>query len=609
LSHSEMNKHESPPARLNNRYRLAEWLGEGGMGIVYRAHDEVLDRDVAIKFLLPKHIASAEAGERFMREARAVARLSHPNIMTLFDVGKESDWHYMVLEYIPGQNLRDIAKAHAGPLPVGEALTAIRSVLEALAYAHAQGIIHRDIKPENVQRTPDGQIKVTDFGISIARGESRVTETGIVMGTVHYLAPEVIQGQPPDARSDLYAVGVVLYELLAGHPPFQGDTEALTLSQILHAPIPPLRVEHPAIPMDVERVVLKLMAKSPAERYPSAEAALTDFPGSGIADGKAYAVSASSSLVERIVRSTSKTHRKPPTAAGSETQGIEVGELRTSMDALLLYAALDDTVAAVEAERRRLATLLQRDVLEALDLLLIQAKTYEQSLGADSTTRMAFSVLTTLSRQVIQQVHDLETNLHPGVLMKLGLEPALEALADQSTRIYGVHVYLALQRLPERLSPPVELALFRAAQYELERAIHDAYAMQITVRLERQEQHLTFGFSDNGAIGQRATRRSETYQRLEQLGGIVENGIGSQGKFEMTCTFITDAPVTLTPRELDVIRLLVEGLSNKEIAQRLFVSSRTVNYHLDNIYSKLGVNSRTEAAIYALRHGWVQRPG
>jgi serine/threonine protein kinase/DNA-binding NarL/FixJ family response regulator len=605
-----MNKHESPPSRLNNRYRLAEWLGEGGMGIVYRAHDEVLDRDVAIKFLLPQYIASAEAGERFIHEARAVARLSHPNIMTLYDVGKELDWHYMVLEYIPGQNLRDLARAYAGALPLGEALTAIHDVLEALAYAHTQGIIHRDIKPENLQRTPEGQIKVTDFGISVARGATRITETDVVIGTVHYLAPEVIQGQPPDARSDLYAVGVVLYELLAGHPPFQGDTDALTLSQILHAPIPLLRAEHPTIPVDVERVVLKLLAKAPTERYPSAKAVLADFPGStGIADGVASTVSAPSSLVERIVRSTSKTHRKPPSAAESGTQVISEPPPPTAMDALLLYAALDDTVSAVEAERRRLATLLQRDVLETLNLLLIQAKTYEQSLGANPTTRMAFSVMTTLSRQIVQQVHDLETNLHPSVLEKLGLEPALETLASQAMRVHGVHIHLELQRLPERLSPPVELALFRAAQYELERAIRNAHATQITVRLERQEQRLTFYFSDNGAIEKRTTRRSEIYQRLTQLGGTIESGIGSQGRFEVTCTFTIDAPVILTPREMDVIKLLAEGLSNKEIAQRLFISSRTVNYHLDNIYSKLGVNSRTEAAIYALRHGWVQRPG
>lgn len=602
----------APPPRLNNRYRLAEWLGEGGMGIVYRAHDEVLDRDVAIKFLLPQYIASTEAGERFMREARAVARLSHPNIMMLYDVGKELDWHYMVLEYIPGKNLRDITKAQEGPFPLGEALTAIQSVLEALAYAHAQGIIHRDIKPENLQRTPDGQIKVTDFGISIARGESRVTETGVVIGTLHYLAPEVIQGQPPDARSDLYAVGVVLYELLAGHPPFQGDTEALTLSQILHAPAPSLRAEHPDIPVNVERIVHKLLAKTPTERYASAEAVLADFSSSGVTDGVTPYASAPVSLVERIVRRTPKKGRKPPVARDGATQIVTpVAEthLPAAMDALLLYAAVDDTVSAVEAERRRLADLLQRDVLESLNLLLTQSKTYEQSLTPDTATRMAFSVMTTLSRQIIQQVHDLETDLHPSVLEKLGLEPALEALANQAVRTHGVQVHMELQRLPERLPAPVELAIFRAAQHELGSAIHDAHATHITIRLERQEQHLLFSFSDNGAVGQRATRRNEIYQRLEHLGGIAQSGIGSQGRFEMIYTFAIDRPVALTPREMDVIRLLAEGLSNKEIAQRLFISARTINYHLDNIYSKLGVNSRTEAAIYALRHGWVKRPG
>ena len=585
------------------------------MGVVYRAYDEVLDRDVAVKFLLPQHIASAEAGARFMREARAVARLSHPNIMTLYDVGQEKNWHYMVLEYIPGQNLREAAMEHAGPLTVQEALITIHSVLEALAYAHAQGIIHRDIKPENLRLTPEGIVKVMDFGISLARGATRLTEQNVVIGTVHYLAPEVIQGQPPDARSDLYAVGAVLYELLAGHPPFQGNTEALTLAQILHAPVPALRAEHPHIPAEVEHIILKLLAKNPAERYPSAEAVLGALPKPSTVSGAASAASPAStpaSLVERIVHSTSKTRRKAPS---DETQIIppEAKTPPETRDALLLYAALDDTVAAVEAERRRLAGLLQRDVLDSLNLLLTQAKTYEQSLGSNPTTRMAFSVMTSLSRQLIQQVHDLETNLHPGMLEKLGLEPALETLANQATRVHGVHVHLDLQRLPERLSPPVELALFRAAQHELDRAILDAHATQITLKLTLSkgsaltEQDLHFSFSDNGAATQRLATRGGIYHRIEQLGGIVQSGSRPQGKFEITCTFTLHPPVALTPREMDVIQLLVEGLSNKEIARRLFISPRTVNYHLDNIYSKLGVSSRTEAAIYALRHGWAQR--
>lgn len=510
-----MNKHTSPPARLSNRYRLVEWIGEEETGAVYRAYDEILDRDVVVKFLLPQHFTSAEAGLRFMREARAIARLSHPNIVTLYDVGEERGWHYLAQECISGQNLREVVAKRAEPFPIQETISIIRSVLEALAYAHAQGIIHRDIRPKNVRLTSEGVVKVTDFGISPLRDTL------------------------PDARTDLYAVGAVLDELLTGYP---------------------------HIPADVEHIVHKLLARDPADRYPSAEAVLAALPDP----------------------------RAAPASAPS--------------DALLLYAALDDVATAVEAERHRLAALLHHDVLESLNLLLAQAKTYEQSLAVDATTQMAFSVLTSLSRQLVQQVHDLETSLHPSVLDKLGLEPALENLASQATRVHGVHIHLDLQRLPERLSPPVELVLFRAAQHELDSAILDAHATHITIGLEHQEDVLRLKLSHNGATRQ-LTMRKEIDQRIEQLGGIVDRSIDPQRNFEVTCRFPMAASVTLTPRETDVIRLLVEGLSNKEIAQRLFISPRTVNYHLDNVYSKLDVNSRTEAAIYALRHGWVQRPG
>ena len=158
------SRRAGPPPHLQDRYRLVEQLGEGSMGIVYRAHDETLDRDVAIKFLSPERLAGGEASARFLREARAVARLSHPNVMTLYDVGHEDEWHYLVLEHIPGQDLHTIMVERGGPLPVREALHAVRGALEALAYAHAQGIVHRDVKPENIMVTPDGQVKVTDLG-------------------------------------------------------------------------------------------------------------------------------------------------------------------------------------------------------------------------------------------------------------------------------------------------------------------------------------------------------------------------------------------------------------------------------------------------------------
>jgi DNA-binding CsgD family transcriptional regulator len=203
--------------------------------------------------------------------------------------------------------------------------------------------------------------------------------------------------------------------------------------------------------------------------------------------------------------------------------------------------------------------------------------------------------------------------LHPAILETLGLEPALETLASQAMRAHGLQVTLALERLRERLPPQVEMALFRTVQEALDFAIRHARASHVTIRLERRladtGERLILTFTDNGvAAVDRGTLRA-AHQRIEQLGGTVETGIDPHGGFSLTVSFVIEAPVQLTPREMEVIQLLAEGLSNKEIARLLFISPRTVNFHLDNIYSKLGVNSRTEAAIYALRHGWVRRAG
>jgi len=611
-----------PPPRLQDRYRLVERLGEGSMGTVYRARDEILDRDVAIKFLLPERIGGGEASTRFLREARAVARLSHPNIMTLHDVGREGDWHYLVLEYIPGRDLHDLMIERGGALPLREALRAIRGALGALAYAHAQDIVHRDIKPENIMVTPGGQVKVTDFGLALARGDVRLTQEGMIVGTVLYLAPEVVAGAAVDSRSDLYAVGAVLYELLTGRPPFAHDDPMAIFSQILHAPITPPRVLGLSIPSAVERVVVKLLAKDPDERYASAEEVLAALPRPTEPEAMAAAdvegitaERASLPLLERIVRSSSTAQLKREAAAPPSPDEETLLALPDTVETvpqhltqeLLICAAVEDTAAAVEAERRRLAELLQSDVIEPLNLLLSQANAYDQPLGTNPTARMAVSVLTSLARQVLQQVRDLEANLHPTILETLGLEPALEALASQATRTHGLHITLAVERMPERWPPQIELALFRTAQDALSRAIRESHASQVTIRLERRDERLIFGLSDNGIATTGVEELRTTRQRIEQLGGTIKTGVGPDGNLELTISFEGEAPAQLTPREMEVIQLLTEGLSNKEIARHLFISPRTVNFHLDNIYSKLGVNSRTEAAIYALRHGWARR--
>ena len=587
------------------------------MGVIYKARDETLDRDVAIKFLLPERVGGAEASARFLREARAVARLTHPHIMTLYDVGREGAWHFLVLEYIPGQDLHSLMLARGEPLSLREAIQVIRGVLSALAYAHELNIVHRDIKPENIMVTQGGQVKVTDFGLAMARGEARLTQEGAIVGTALYLAPELVTGAEADRRADLYAVGAILYELLTGQPPFTGDDLMTILSRILTAPLTAPRTLAPGLPLVVEQIILKLLARDPNDRYASADEVLAALPAEAesepVAVDSTAAERASLTLLERIVRSSSTALKalKPdpddqPLVA--LTQTAEAAQTQLTQ-ALLVYAALEDTTAAVEAERRRLAHLLQSQVVEPLNLLLSQAGVYEQTLGANPTARMAVSVLTSLARQVIQQVRDLEANLHPTILETLGLEPALESLVSQTMRAHGLQISLSLERMRERLPAPVEQALFRATQDALDRTLRRAQASQAVVRLERRGDRLIFTYADNGLTLAGGEDLRPAQQRLVQLGGAVKASFTPHGNFEMTVSFPLEKPVDLTPRELETLQLLAEGLSNKEIAGALAVSPRTVNFHLDNIYSKLGVSSRTEAAIYALRRGWVRKPG
>ena len=274
LSEETNKSYLEPPLVLHGRYHLQQQIGQGGMGVVYQAYDQTLNRDVAIKFLSPQRLADKSAADRFLREARAVARLSHPNIMTIHDVGQAEQWHYLILEHIVGQNLSDLLAERGGTLPLEEASAIMRQCLVALAYAHEHGILHRDIKPENIMTTEDGRVKITDFGLALVRGDARLTQENAFMGTIRYLAPECFNGQSVDARSDLYALSAVWYELLTGCPPFHGSSPAATLGQILQATAVPPSQHNKAIPPALDALILKLLAKEPDGRYQTASEAL-----------------------------------------------------------------------------------------------------------------------------------------------------------------------------------------------------------------------------------------------------------------------------------------------------------------------------------------------
>ena len=249
---------------LQNRYRIDSKLGEGGMGVVYRAHDTLLERPVAIKALAPALFSDAGL-KRLLREAQAAARLSHPGIVAIHDVLQVDDGRYIVMEFVEGTTLRDLI-----PMPWREAVGVMAQVFEAMEFAHAKGIVHRDLKPENVIVTPEGRARVMDFGLARSEGRSRLTQTGLVVGTAHYMAPEqALQGKA-EPRSDLYALGCVFYELLTGQPPFQGEDAIAVITQHINlAPRTPRHVV-PDLPAAVEAIILKLLAKDAKERPLSA---------------------------------------------------------------------------------------------------------------------------------------------------------------------------------------------------------------------------------------------------------------------------------------------------------------------------------------------------
>jgi chaperonin cofactor prefoldin len=265
---------------IGGRYELLSRLGRGGMAEVFRAHDQRLGRQVAVKVLAPHLLADARSVDRFDREARAAASLNHPNIVNVFDAVNDGDTHAIVMELVEGPTLADVIEQE-GQLSLADAVQTSIGIADALQAAHDRGLVHHDVKPRNVLFDTDGALKVTDFGIARAASSDITT----IQGSPPYLAPEQARGGQSDRRSDVYALGCVLFEMLAGRPPFEGDSSSAIVMAHIDAPVPRLSGFRPDVPRDLEQVVNRALAKDPAARYDSPAALRADL--TRIADGLA----------------------------------------------------------------------------------------------------------------------------------------------------------------------------------------------------------------------------------------------------------------------------------------------------------------------------------
>ncbi len=254
-------------AVLNNRYELVAQQGSGGMSVVYKAVDRLLGRNVAVKILRPSLTQDPSFLEKFKQEARSIANLSHPNIVTVYDVGSDGPTHYIVMELIEGQDLKRIIKAQ-GAMPVDQVMDLSIQIAAGLGYAHRSGLVHADVKPQNLLVTREKVVKITDFGIAQALTDTQPQQRAeIVWGSPHYFAPEQARGEPPSPASDVYAIGIVMFEMLTGRLPYSGASQQDLAMAHIQSPIPSVTEFNPTVPESLSKIVQRLMSKEPAQRY------------------------------------------------------------------------------------------------------------------------------------------------------------------------------------------------------------------------------------------------------------------------------------------------------------------------------------------------------
>ena len=302
---------------FGGRYRLVELLGQGGMATIFRALDTQLGREVAVKLLRPEYLRDPDFSSRFRQEAQNAASLSHPNVVTVYDYGEDPAGPFIVMEYVDGEDLASILRRN-GALPPTQAARIAAGVARALAASHARGIVHRDVKPGNVLIARDGRVKVVDFGIARAIAEAQMTMPGTTLGSVHYFSPEQARGEPATSESDIYSLGIVLYEMLTGSRPWEGDSAAAVAVARLSGPIPDPALVRGSIPPDLAAITRKALARLPSDRFASAAAMADALESSQSAAGAAAAVGGAAAA-GAVARSNPTVVSYPPDAyAGSD---------------------------------------------------------------------------------------------------------------------------------------------------------------------------------------------------------------------------------------------------------------------------------------------------